>query len=369
MVSHEASLTGAPRAAIEVLRALKPLGARRMAILRWPGPLREQFSAAADEVRLEPWRRARAALRSFRRTRRAAVWLEQLAAAWVLARHRPSLVWLNTVKSACYVRPALRLGRPVVLHVHEVEPLASDTLARYRLGPHYPRVRLVACSEAARTNLAGLAGVEPSAVTVIPSSVDAAAVQQRAAARPADPTEDGALVVGACGTADHRKGADLWLEMAARVRAAGGDHPVRFRWVGPPTLAGLAGQVGDLGLDGAVAFTGAVDNPYPLVASMDVFVHAARRDPFPLAVLEAMALGRPVVAFAVDGVRDQVGDAGVLVAPGDVEALAAAVHALLGDGGRRAELGARARIRATEVYGIGAFAEAVRGEARAATGR
>jgi glycosyltransferase involved in cell wall biosynthesis len=348
------------------VRALQPLGIRRTVILRWTGPLRDQFASEADQLRLEPWRRARVALRTWTRTRPAAVWLEQLAAAWVLARHRPSVVWLNTVKSACYVRPALRLGRPVVLHVHELEPLASQTLARYRLDGRLARVRLVACSEGVRSNLARLAGVDPAAITVIPSTVDAAAVQARAGAEARPPADAAAMVVGACGTADHRKGADLWLAMAARVRAARGESPVRFRWIGQPALPALDQQVRTLGLEGTVGFTGALQNPYPSIAAVDVFVHAARSDPFPLAVLEAMALGRPVVAFAVDGVRDQVGDAGVLVPPGDVDALARAVVDLLGDQRRREELGALARARVTQVYGIDAFADAVRAEVQAA---
>lgn len=282
--------------------------------------------------------------------------VEQAAATWLLVRHRPRLVYLNTVKSACYIRPALRLGRPVVLHVHELEPLASSTLARYRLGARLHRVRLVACSGAVRENLARITGVPAAAITVIPSTVDADLVVRRAGQATA---AAGPFLVGACGTADQRKGVDLWLEMAREVgRQEAGRH-VRFVWVGHPGLPDLDRRIVELGLVDTVTITGDLDNPYPQIAAMDVFTHAARQDPFPLAVLEAMALGRPVVAFATEGVSEQVGDAGVLVPAGDAVAMSKAVLALLEDGARRSELGNRARARATETYGIATFRSAV----------
>ena len=70
-------------------------------------------------------------------------------------------------------------------------------------------------------------------------------------------------------------------------------------------------------------------------------------DPQPLVTLEAMAAGRPVVASAVGGLPDAVvdGETGVLVPPGNVEALREALRALLHDPERRARLGAAGRLR------------------------
>lgn len=78
----------------------------------------------------------------------------------------------------------------------------------------------------------------------------------------------------------------------------------------------------------------------------DLYIHAARADTFPLAVLEALACGTPVIATAVGGVPEQIkttGDAtGVLVPRGDSAAMAAAVETLLADAGARARLAANA---------------------------
>jgi glycosyltransferase involved in cell wall biosynthesis len=84
------------------------------------------------------------------------------------------------------------------------------------------------------------------------------------------------------------------------------------------------------------------------------------REGYGMAAAEAMAHGRPVVASAVGGLLDLVEDGvtGLLVPPGDVGALRAAVERLLGDGALRARLGAAARERTRERLSPSAAAEA-----------
>jgi glycosyltransferase involved in cell wall biosynthesis len=76
----------------------------------------------------------------------------------------------------------------------------------------------------------------------------------------------------------------------------------------------------------------------------DVYLHPARADTFPTTVLEALACGRPVIASDVGGIPEQVGEGetGHLVPVGDAGGMAAAIIALLRDGGRRLAMGARA---------------------------
>lgn len=81
------------------------------------------------------------------------------------------------------------------------------------------------------------------------------------------------------------------------------------------------------------------------VASLDLYAYASLRESLPLAVLEAMSLGRPIVATSVGDLASvlEAGRAGVLVPPGDVAALAAAIDALRDDAARRESLASRAR--------------------------
>jgi glycosyltransferase involved in cell wall biosynthesis len=86
----------------------------------------------------------------------------------------------------------------------------------------------------------------------------------------------------------------------------------------------------------------------------DVYVHAARADTFPNVVLEALACGTPVVATAVGGIPEQVEDGvtGFLVGPGDAEAMAAAVVALLADEALRKRFGENAAQEARKRFDL-----------------
>jgi glycosyltransferase involved in cell wall biosynthesis len=86
----------------------------------------------------------------------------------------------------------------------------------------------------------------------------------------------------------------------------------------------------------------------------DVYVHAARADTFPNVVLEALACGTPVVATAVGGIPEQVEDGvtGFLVPPGDAEAMAAAVVALLADEALRKRFGENAAQEARKRFDL-----------------
>jgi glycosyltransferase involved in cell wall biosynthesis len=324
-------------------------------VLRTGGPLAPEFDRIAPCLVREPLSRVRAGLRRWRATKTLANRLEQRVAGRVLRRHAPSLVYLNTVKSACYLRPALQLRIPVVLHVHELEPLASTTLARYASAEQLGRVALVACSEPVRRNLVAISGVDRDDITLLPNGVDVGRVVAKAG-RPAASNEP---VVGACGTVDARKGTEQWLDMVSLLRRQQPDRRMRFVWVGALADPTIMARVRELEVRDYVDFVGEQENSYALLASMDVFTHPARDDPFPLAVLEAMALARPVVAFDVGGVRDELADAGVLVPPGDTDAMAREVARLLANPVECRRLGEAAARRVRENFGIEQFREQV----------
>jgi glycosyltransferase involved in cell wall biosynthesis len=366
LVSHEATRTGAPRVALQIARSLRDSDREVVSVLRAGGPLARDFERASDRTVREPFIRLRAGLRRFRRTRTLATRLDLRIARRVLRQERPALAYLNTVKSACYVRPAVELAIPVVLHVHELEPLASSTLARYRLDDIFSEISLAACSGAARDNLARITRTPPASIMVVPSTIDVDGVIDQADAH-ADDSGAGRrpLVVGACGTADTRKGIDLWLGMVALLQSARPELEVRFRWVGGPGDAPRRFRT-DLEGDHSIEFCGEIENPYPAISEMDVFTLPSRTDAFPLVVLEAMALGRAIVAFALPGVVEQLGDAGVLVEPEDPEAMAHAVADLLDDPERRRELGAWAAERVRAQFGVEVMRESVQNVVTAA---
>ena len=131
------------------------------------------------------------------------------------------------------------------------------------------------------------------------------------------------------------------------------DADYRVSLVGDgPDAADVAAAVSSHGLSDRVELLGARENVSELLARADVFVLSSRSEGFPVSVLEAMAAGLPVVATAVGGVAEAVvdGETGILVAPADPEALAAALERLVEDVELRQRLGAAGRARALRLF-------------------
>lgn len=157
----------------------------------------------------------------------------------------------------------------------------------------------------------------------------------------------------AMGRLIYQKGFDLLVTSFSRLAA---EFP-RWRLV----IVGdgekrqeIAAQVAHLGLAGRVILTGRLQNPFPVLAQGDLFVLSSRFEGFPNVLLEAMACGLPVVSFDCPSgpseiIRDGVD--GILVPPGDVDALTVALGRLMGDPDERARLAARAK-EVTERFGI-----------------
>jgi glycosyltransferase involved in cell wall biosynthesis len=118
-----------------------------------------------------------------------------------------------------------------------------------------------------------------------------------------------------------------------------------------PDLHKLFEQAHELGVRDAVHFVGPTADPLSALRAMDIFVHPSWAEAFPYVILEAMALGRPLVASDVGGIGEAVvnGESGLLVAPRDEHALASALVELLGDRERAAGLG-RGALRRSEQF-------------------
>lgn len=386
VVSHEATRTGAPVVAVQVAEALAEGGNGVEVVLRAHGPLDEDFRRSATALHREAAPRVRVALRwAAQRTRgrrldQVANRLDERLASRILDRVPTDLVWCNTVLSANYIRPALARDLPVVLHVHELGRLVPGVLRRYGLvgadgQPRLPpSVVLVAASTESRAELAEALRVASDDIELLESTIDVAAVARTGAAGvrrgrdtgdrdtgdqdtgDQDPA-DRPVVIGACGHATERKGPDLWLEIAGRVHR---ERPnTRFVWVGRDGERFAATPAArDLGA--AVRFTGESATAVAEMAEFDLFTLPSRHDTFPLVVLEAMALGLPVVAFDAGGARRQVADTGAIVPAGDLDAFAAAIVDLIDDPDRRARMGAAAHRRVTELFDVSRFRPEVR---------
>jgi glycosyltransferase involved in cell wall biosynthesis len=344
--------------AVEIVRALPDSQWDRSVVLRWPGPLQADFEGTGAKVVLEPLRRLRAALRLWPLTRPLANWLEQLVAFAVIACLRPDVIWCNTVLSACYVRPAVRLRRGVLLHSLEPAGRMADVLGRYRLTRYWPATVLVGCAPLVCADMAAVTGRPVDAVLNLPYVPDQKKVLALAS-RDVPELPDHGFLVGACGTADSRKGVDLWLELVAHVAPSVASLDPHFVWIGADAPSEFADWASRTSLGDRVTFTGSLENPYPWLAALDVFTFTSREDQYPLVVLEAMALGRPVVGFAVGDVPAQVGQAGRLVPPLATREAADAVIELLEHPAERSLLGEAAEERVRHHFSLESFTGAI----------
>jgi glycosyltransferase involved in cell wall biosynthesis len=268
-------------------------------------------------------------------------------------RLRPDLVHLNSSKAGWLGRIAARIaGVPVVLFTaHGWAFRAKCGSALYRLGDRIvePLTTMVICVSQAELD-AGIAAktCRVARSAVIPNAVDTEfepplrnglgeKLRIVSVGRLADPKNFGALIRAAA------------LLPPGRVQ-------VQILGDGPQRDA-LTALIESEGLDGIVSLVGEVRDVRPYLADAHAFVLSTFSEGMPIALLEAMAAGLPVVASAVSGVTEVVvdEDSGLLVPPDDVPALAAAIRKLLDDVELRTALGDAARRRAVEHFSLPAW--------------
>jgi glycosyltransferase involved in cell wall biosynthesis len=257
----------------------------------------------------------------------------------------PDVVHTHLFTANAYGRAAARAARlraALVASEESTDP-AKPAWARAidrRLAPATARV--VCVSEAVRAAQESR-GIPPAKLVVVPPGVDVESIRLRAT-EPPEPWR----TVTVC-RLEAPKDVETLLAALALLRARG--RPATLDVAGDgPDRPRLEAAVARLGLLGAVRLLGAREDIPALLARAPVFALSTRYEGLGVAILEAMALARPVVASAVGGVPEAVagGETGLLVPPGDPGALASALEALHADPARARALGEAglARVRA-----------------------
>lgn len=258
----------------------------------------------------------------------------------------------------CWLAGAWR-GVPQVVHVYssygEARPYRKHWLARARhvVAPSADSLRLA--SEA-------VGGFGPEVRgRVAYNGMDVADISARAAAPSSGPALPEGPRVGMVGNLDWRKNPTALIDATPAILARVPTAQIVLIGAFPNDDAErrVRERVAELGIADHVHVTGFLPNPFPIVRTLDVVAHPALRDPFPLALLEAMALARPIVASRVSGIPEMLEDgvSGVLVPPGDAAALAGAVAALLLEPGRARGVGEAALERLRTSFSLDAFAD------------
>jgi len=215
-----------------------------------------------------------------------------------------------------------------------------------------------------RTDLLGL-GAPPEKCHVVPNGIEV----EHFAGNTAPTIREGARRLLCVARLVEQKGQDILLRALPAVRAAAG--PIVLTLLGDgPERARLQSLAASLGIAEAVRFGGVVPDVAPYLAEATVFVLPSRYEGMPLALLEAMAAGVPVVASAVPGNRDVVQDGtdGILVPPGDPDALARGLVKILTNREMAARLAVAARVSVAARYSVESMAERTLGVYRSVLG-
>ena len=187
-------------------------------------------------------------------------------------------------------------------------------------------------------------GIDPQKIEVLYHGIDleqyvAPLSSAQAKARLGLPED--ALTVGVVASLIPRKGHRFLLEALQKMAM-----PIHAIFAGEGELdEELRGQVREMGLEKRVHFLGFRRDIPEIVCALDAFVLPSLKEGLSIAVMEAMALEKPVICSAIAGLPEVVrdGQTGFLVPPGDSEALRNALEKLFADADLRARLGHNAR--------------------------
>jgi glycosyltransferase involved in cell wall biosynthesis len=280
----------------------------------------------------------------------------------LMRRMRPDVVHTQLSYANILGLLAARLaGRPSVASLQNVTTnqgrLNGPKRALERLALRLAQ-RTIVVAEGAREETQRSFRLPPERIAVLPNAIDPARLEL-----PADFDRDemrrrlggsasGPLIcVIARLTPD--KGHGLLLQAAATLASR---HPgARYLFVGTGTEEGRLRQLAhDLGLSGSVAFLGVRDDVPQIVAASDLFVLPSLNEGLSLAMLEAMAIGTPVVVTRVGGSADVIesGQTGWIVPPGQPAALVDAIGEALGDPDRAVAQARRARDRVRNTFAV-----------------
>src|SRR5262249_10981472 len=223
------------------------------------------------------------------------------------------------------------------------------------------RLTTLVCMTRAVLEYCRAKGLEPPDARVVYDAVDESWLRPQrppAAVRRELEIPAEAPCIGIAGNIQEWKGQRVVIEALGRLREhptvhcviAGGVHRAGERYADE-----LRARIAALGLAGRVRLIGFRADIPDVMNAWDIVVHASvRPEPFGRVILEAMLLGKPVIATAAGGVPEfiQDGQTGFLTTPGDPAQLAERVIGLLEDGALRRQMGERARAWAREQFSL-----------------
>ncbi|WP_373056912.1 glycosyltransferase family 4 protein [Zunongwangia sp. H14] len=239
-----------------------------------------------------------------------------------LSRRDFNIIYSNTTVSLSLAqRIKLKKNKSkLILHVHELESEIKRTIGDFR--PYVDNIDFViAASEMVKDNLIVNHQVPAHKIQVVyeftkkPETSDKLKKNKKV------------FKVGGSGKFGHRKGTDLFIQVARYLEDNYSEFDIEFTWVGLVPEAdkeSLDLELEKLGLKNDIHFVGEVEKPESYFEDFDVFLMTSREDPFPLVCIEAGMLGIPIICFdKATGISEIIENKGGFIVPYlNIEAMA-----------------------------------------------
>ncbi len=350
-ISHTASLTGAPLLLLKIAALLREKNYNVSFIFGEGGPILEKFQQLGKTI-VDPlfpdepkyWREIKRIPKRIK----------------LLKSFKPDLIFCNTIHSAKWLFYAKILNIPSIIYILELS-MGFSVLSRLEdfILKHFAKNILVV-SDAVKNFLLQKKNINPIYIQTFHASIDTKKFLisgKRNDLRNKYNLEN-CFVIGTVGRISHMKGTDLYLELAKKLKSMNKIRKgLKFLVVGTKEeerfYNNFIRDLNNYNLTDDVLLFENITNVEDYYTMMDLYVSTAREDPFPLVVLEAMASGKPVAAFAVGGIPESVTEeCGILVQNLDINVMAVKIINLINNSSRLQELGKAAQKRVCENYDI-----------------
>ncbi|MCX6245744.1 MAG: glycosyltransferase [Bacteroidetes bacterium] len=347
-IGHDARLAGAQMLLLSLVRWLsRHTGIRIKIILLDEGVLLEKFRNIAPTI---TWQEI---VRSHPEKEERQAWLAEFAG-------KVDLIYGNTVLSPTLYDELEFLHAPYITHVHELEKsirlyFDKNTIRKM----HDYTVGYIAGSKPVELNLLQNHNYHQKEIITINDFIEKREIHPGYSKpdlrKKSGLISDGLIVIG-CGTIYWRKGVDLFVDTAIKLKAKKVSK-FHFYWIGENiwdidhasnkmcSWNAIEQKISDNGLEKHITFLGVKENFFDYFLAGDVFYLPSREDPFPLVCLEAAQVCMPVICFKdAGGMPDFVeADAGFVVPFEDTGTAAEKIRFLYRNPSVLKELGATAR--------------------------
>ena len=267
------------------------------------------------------------------------------------------LIISNTIANGDILPMLNQLNCPIITYVHELEM----GIQQYTKPEFFQNVialssSYIVCADAVKQNLIKNHLINPTLIRILPSLLPQSALNYNSDRLLNDTLRKkydipvNAFLIGGMGTVDLRKGVDVFLQVANKLKH---NQDIFFLWVGgqdtETDYKNFQIDKSRLELENVI-FQKSVENPLDFMSIFDIFFVSSREDPYPLVVLEAAILSKPIICFdKAGGAKDFVeNDCGAILEYLNIDNVVEKIVELKENSSLREEMGVKARKKVLE---------------------